>query len=118
MQCSMYLSPPSLPPHGCSVAEHSKENKMTLTNLATLFGPNLIRPGKKENRELEGTLDIMSQVGVLMYYLSLPSDMYDITEWQRTSPSTLREKLHGTGEGANGSSDRHSQTTLTDERKA
>lgn len=89
---------------------------MTLTNLATLFGPNLIRPGKKENRELEGTLDIMSQVGVLMYYLSLPSDMYDITEWQRTSPSTLRERLHGTSDSRRASSNRDSQSTLRDER--
>ena len=101
----------------CRVADYSNENKMTLTNLATLFGPNLIRPGKRENRELEATLDIMSQVGVLMYYLSLPSEMYDITEWQRTSPSTLREKLHGASDGSSGSSEREVKTLKDDSKQ-
>ena len=70
---------------------------MTLLNLATVFGPNLIRPGLRAGQELEATLDVMSQVGVLMYFLNIPSEMYDLIEWQRTSPSTLREILHGSG---------------------
>ena len=68
---------------------------MSLTNLATVFGPNLVRPGRREGSEVEATLNIMSQVGVLMYFLKLPSEMYDTLEWQRTSPSTLKQKLYG-----------------------
>jgi breakpoint cluster region protein len=94
---SYYKTAVYLLEHLKTIAQHSSENKMTLLNLATVFGPNLIRPGYREGRELEATLDVMSQVGVLMYFLNLPSEMYDLIEWQRTSPSTLREILHGSG---------------------
>ncbi|XP_002735852.1 active breakpoint cluster region-related protein-like [Saccoglossus kowalevskii] len=62
------------------LSEHQSENKMSLHNLATVFGPNLMRPAVRKPDEeiginasliLEATsfTDVMSQVGVFFYYL-------------------------------------------------
>ena len=75
------------------VAEHSSENKMTLGNLATVFGPNLIRPATSQGDMTLESLDVMSQVGVLHYFLTLPSEMLDSSAWKRSSPGTLRKRI-------------------------
>ena len=75
------------------VAEHSSENKMTLGNLATVFGPNLIRPATSHGDMTLESLDVMSQVGVLHYFLTLPSEMLDSSAWKRSSPGTLRKRI-------------------------
>ena len=75
------------------MAEHSSENKMTLGNLATVFGPNLIRPATSQGDMTLESLDVMSQVGVLHYFLTLPSEMLDSSAWKRASPGTLRKRI-------------------------
>lgn len=48
---------------------------MSLHNLATVFGPTLLRPGTKsdsnKNRDplAAGTVDVMAQAGILYHFL-------------------------------------------------
>ncbi|KAG5283972.1 hypothetical protein AALO_G00021550 [Alosa alosa] len=58
------------------VAEKEPINKMSLHNLATVFGPTLLRPSEAESSKGHVTLasdiwshDVMAQVQVLLYYL-------------------------------------------------
>ncbi|XP_063060187.1 active breakpoint cluster region-related protein isoform X1 [Engraulis encrasicolus] len=58
------------------VAEKEPINKMSLHNLATVFGPTLLRPSENETSKAHVTLasdiwshDVMAQVQVLLYYL-------------------------------------------------
>ncbi|XP_018325417.1 active breakpoint cluster region-related protein [Agrilus planipennis] len=61
--------------HLIRVNRHEDENKMSLHNLATVFGPTLLRPGGKvdnsKQRDLlaTGTVDVMAQAGILYCYL-------------------------------------------------
>lgn len=61
------------------VAEKEPINKMSLHNLATVFGPTLLRPSESESSKAQITLasdiwshDVMAQVQVLLYYLQHP----------------------------------------------
>ena len=50
---------------------------MSLNNLATIFGPNVLRPAIKSSSPMDlaqGTLDVMSQVGIFLYFLKLDCD--------------------------------------------
>lgn len=49
---------------------------MGLNNLATVFGPNVLRPSLKTSpMDLsQGTLDVMSQVGIFLYFLKSDSE--------------------------------------------
>ncbi|XP_047030548.1 active breakpoint cluster region-related protein isoform X2 [Helicoverpa zea] len=58
--------------HFVKVNQHEGENKMSLHNLATVFGPTLLRPGSagagsKQRTDLlaAGTVDAMAQAGIL-----------------------------------------------------
>ncbi|XP_021543532.1 breakpoint cluster region protein isoform X3 [Neomonachus schauinslandi] len=64
------------------VAEKETVNKMSLHNLATVFGPTLLRPSEKESKLPANpsqpismtdswSLEVMSQVQVLLYFLQL-----------------------------------------------
>lgn len=64
------------------VAEKETVNKMSLHNLATVFGPTLLRPSEKESKLPTNpsqpitmtdswSLEVMSQVQVLLYFLQL-----------------------------------------------
>ncbi|XP_069353526.1 breakpoint cluster region protein isoform X2 [Eulemur rufifrons] len=64
------------------VAEKEAVNKMSLHNLATVFGPTLLRPSEKESKLPANpsqpiamtdswSLEVMSQVQVLLYFLQL-----------------------------------------------
>ncbi|XP_034807590.1 breakpoint cluster region protein isoform X2 [Pan paniscus] len=64
------------------VAEKEAVNKMSLHNLATVFGPTLLRPSEKESKLTANpsqpitmtdswSLEVMSQVQVLLYFLQL-----------------------------------------------
>jgi hypothetical protein len=66
----------------CRVNQHEAQNKMSLHNLATVFGPTLLRPacpssGKSESGSRQqrldtlaaGTVDVMAQAGILYYFL-------------------------------------------------
>jgi len=94
------------------------ENKMGVNNLATVFGPTVLRPSSsdKENDQGNscnvgtfdiGALDVMSQVGIFRYFLSLknnertklPPD--DLELWRKLNPGRayeLEEKLMETAE--------------------
>jgi len=61
-----------------SVAENEAANKMSLQNLATVFGPTVLRPAVKgsEVQTMEelfssGTRDAMMQTSILMTFLNL-----------------------------------------------
>jgi hypothetical protein len=60
------------------VAQYEAENKMSLQNLATVFGPTLLRPAVKgtETQTMEelfssGTRDAMMQTTMLMTFFHL-----------------------------------------------
>ncbi|XP_013925489.1 PREDICTED: breakpoint cluster region protein [Thamnophis sirtalis] len=64
------------------VAEKENINKMSLHNLATVFGPTLLRPSEKDSKIPANpmqpmamtdswSLEVMSQVQVLLYFLQL-----------------------------------------------
>ncbi|XP_065100254.1 breakpoint cluster region protein [Paramisgurnus dabryanus] len=64
------------------VAEKESVNKMSLHNLATVFGPTLLRPSEKDSKIPTNptqpitmgdswSLEVMSQVQVLLYFLQL-----------------------------------------------
>ncbi|XP_043925745.1 breakpoint cluster region protein [Protopterus annectens] len=66
------------------VAEKESINKMSLHNLATVFGPTLLRPSEKDSKIPTNptqpismadswSLEVMSQVQVLLYFLQLES---------------------------------------------
>ncbi|XP_058482966.1 active breakpoint cluster region-related protein isoform X5 [Solea solea] len=62
------------------VAEKEPINKMSLHNLATVFGPTLLRPSESESTKAHHITsasdiwshDVMAQVQVLLYYLQHP----------------------------------------------
>ncbi|KAM7374729.1 hypothetical protein PAMP_007370 [Pampus punctatissimus] len=62
------------------VAEKEPINKMSLHNLATVFGPTLLRPSESESAKGQNITsasdiwshDVMAQVQVLLYYLQHP----------------------------------------------
>ncbi|XP_031704806.1 breakpoint cluster region protein [Anarrhichthys ocellatus] len=65
------------------VTENESINKMSLHNLATVFGPTLLRPSEKDSKISNSSqpismndcwsLEVMSQVQVLLYFLQLES---------------------------------------------
>ncbi|XP_077417686.1 breakpoint cluster region protein isoform X2 [Vanacampus margaritifer] len=66
------------------VAENESFNKMSLHNLATVFGPTLLRPSEKDSKITinssqpismndSWSLEVMAQVQVLLYFLQLES---------------------------------------------
>lgn len=61
------LSPPN------RVHQQENENKMSLHNLAMVFGPTLLRPAlniTKQKDQLEtSTVDVMAQAGILYCFL-------------------------------------------------
>ena len=57
------------------VYNNQTQNKMSLHNLATVFGPTLLRPAinaaNSDNADLlaTGTVDVMAQAGILHFFL-------------------------------------------------
>lgn len=54
--------------------QFESENKMSLHNLATVFGPTLLRPGaradpKQKEKLADCTVDVMTQAGILYCFL-------------------------------------------------
>ena len=63
--------------HLVKVHQVEGQNKMSLHNLATVFGPTLIRPGallagqpSPEEQLAIGTVDVMAQAGILHFFLT------------------------------------------------
>lgn len=64
--------------HLMRVNKFEVQNKMSLHNLATVFGPTLLRPGitgraDPKNRDplAAGTVDVMAQAGILYCFLQM-----------------------------------------------
>ena len=59
------------------VSLREEQNKMTLHNLATVFGPTLLRPAIKDLQPMSmelfsaGARDAMLQTGILLFFLNL-----------------------------------------------
>ncbi|XP_069939387.1 active breakpoint cluster region-related protein-like isoform X2 [Cherax quadricarinatus] len=62
--------------HLVKIHEMEHLNKMSLHNLATVFGPTLLRPGAKAGNPspaeklAAGTVDVMAQAGILHFFLT------------------------------------------------
>ncbi|XP_076037677.1 rho GTPase activating protein at 1A [Oratosquilla oratoria] len=62
--------------HLVKVHQQETLNKMSLHNLATVFGPTMLRPGAKAPNQTPkdllaaGTVDVMAQAGILHFFLS------------------------------------------------
>ncbi|XP_053986949.1 active breakpoint cluster region-related protein isoform X2 [Hylaeus volcanicus] len=64
--------------HLIRVNKHETQNKMSLHNLATVFGPTLLRPGTNSRSDAKnrdplaaGTVDVMAQAGILYCFLQM-----------------------------------------------
>ncbi|KAK2581864.1 hypothetical protein KPH14_002327 [Odynerus spinipes] len=64
--------------HLVRVNKHEAQNKMSLHNLATVFGPTLLRPGTNSRSDAKsrdplaaGTVDVMAQAGILYCFLQM-----------------------------------------------
>jgi hypothetical protein len=57
------------------INQHEKHNKMSINNLATVFGPTLLRPGGKSTGNVSldllaaGTANCIAQTGILYFFL-------------------------------------------------
>ena len=67
--------------HMVRVSQHERQNKMSLHNLATVFGPTMLHDreggnGKRaaaasrDNQLATGTVDVMAQAGILLFFIS------------------------------------------------
>lgn len=55
---------------------------MTLNNLATVFGPNLLRPGSNSGDHPDAylsavTMDVVTPVSVVLYFLNCSEEYFD-----------------------------------------
>ncbi|CRL04369.1 CLUMA_CG017461, isoform A [Clunio marinus] len=59
--------------HLIRINQHEGENKMSLHNLAMVFGPTLLRPGPHSSKQKDllesSTVDVMAQAGILYCFL-------------------------------------------------
>ena len=70
---------------------------MTLTNLATIFGPNLLQPGGDGSQI---NMDVVTPVSVVLYFLNCPEEYFDEGS-NRTSPDSTGAS-GGSGSGSGG----------------
>ncbi len=75
------------------MSQHEADNKMSLGNLATIFGPNLLRPPPKEKTDetsstsesiamemASGTFNVMSQTSIFYWFLRSKSSKTNLPE--------------------------------------
>lgn len=63
--------------HMVRVSQYEQQNKMSLHNLATVFGPTMLHAGAERDRKgpgkdsqlATGTVDVMAQAGILLFFL-------------------------------------------------
>ncbi len=77
--CTSYYDNP--PPH--RVANNAIENKMSLNNLSTVYGPNLLSPGGDEMR-----MDVVTPVSVVLFFLNCPEEFFDESLYGQSDLST------------------------------
>lgn len=73
---------------------------MTHTNLATIFGPNLLRPGGTGTEMNAAAMDVVTPVSVVLYYLNCPEEYFD--ESPRMSPDSSAAGTFSDGGGGTG----------------
>ncbi|CAL4069366.1 unnamed protein product, partial [Meganyctiphanes norvegica] len=62
--------------HLVKVNQHEHQNKMSLHNLATVFGPTMLRPAARQGNPTvaeqlaTGTVDVMAQAGILHFFIT------------------------------------------------
>merc|ERR1719210_745890 len=63
--------------HMVKVSQYEGQNKMSLHNLATVFGPTMLHSGTERDKKLKnknefttGTVDVMAQAGILHFFLA------------------------------------------------
>eukprot|EP00095_Tigriopus_kingsejongensis_P006139 maker-scaffold98_size375582-snap-gene-2.42 protein:Tk06139 transcript:maker-scaffold98_size375582-snap-gene-2.42-mRNA-1 annotation:"breakpoint cluster region protein" len=77
--------------HMVRVCQYEQQNKMSLHNLATVFGPTMLHAGQERDRKSQGkdiqlatgTVDVMAQAGILLFFISRRS---------RAEPIQLQER--------------------------
>jgi len=72
---------------------------MTLTNLATVFGPNLLHPGNSDATAFN--MDVVTPVSVVLYYLNCPEDFFN--EIPDSSPENTASPQSAATDGRQGS---------------
>lgn len=65
---------------------NSSENKMSLNNLATVFGPNLLHPGASSMDVF--MMDVVTPVSVVLYFLNCPEEYFDESLFRASPDST------------------------------
>ena len=68
------------------MAVHSTENKMSLNNLATIFGPNLLHPGTTTMEAF--MMDVVTPVSVVLFFLNCPEEYFDENLFRASPDST------------------------------
>lgn len=68
------------------VAMNSSENKMSLNNLATIFGPNLLHPGTTTMEAF--LMDVVTPVSVVLFFLNCPEEYFDESLFRASPDST------------------------------
>ena len=63
---------------------NSSENKMSLNNLATIFGPNLLRAACMENF----LMDVVTPVNVVLFFLHCSEEYFDESLFRGSPDST------------------------------
>ena len=63
--------------HMVKVSQYEGLNKMSLHNLATVFGPTMLHSGSERDKKIKnknefttGTVDVMAQAGILHFFLA------------------------------------------------
>ncbi|XP_064619190.1 active breakpoint cluster region-related protein-like isoform X2 [Lineus longissimus] len=73
--------------HLLRVSKNEDKNKMSVKNLATIFGPTLLRPAfndvaaTPEDLLSMGTRDVFDQSGILLYFLELRLEDHDFSRY-------------------------------------
>src|SRR2546421_2834558 len=71
--------------HLANVNQYETFNKMSLHNLATVFGPTMIRPSPSSGGASSadsftaGTIDVMAQAGILYFFLKKKVEKKDVS---------------------------------------
>lgn len=76
------------------VAANSAENKMSLNNLSTVFGPNLLSPGNMLQ------MDVVTPVSVVLFFLNCPEEFFDESlfgQSELSSSTSSSNKSRNTG---------------------
>ena len=86
-----HMHPPTHTHTHTRIAANSEHNKMNLNNLATVFGPNLLRPapsGQEESLLNMAAVDVATPINVLMFFLSCPEELLNEAQIHTSPAST------------------------------